>query len=172
MRARILFGAGAWLLGAVTATGGSLLAVSLLGRGIAAGPSQQQLTSEAVNRALASELAERPVSNTGDRPAVAASSRPRPRASRPPASPSAQPTAGALLTSAGGTVVAGCASGGAYLVSWSPQQGYEATAFVRGPAVHAQVTFRSSWDTVTMVVTCSSGVPTATSSIRRHTGDD
>src|SRR5437588_12624965 len=51
---RILAGVGAWLFGAGTATAGSLLAVSLLGQGIAASPSQQ-LTGAAVNRALARE---------------------------------------------------------------------------------------------------------------------
>ena len=51
---RILAGVGAWLLGAGTATAGSLLAVSLLGQGIAASPGQQ-LTADAVNRALARE---------------------------------------------------------------------------------------------------------------------
>jgi len=34
VHSRILFGAAAWLLGAATATTGSLLAVSLLGQGI------------------------------------------------------------------------------------------------------------------------------------------
>ena len=51
---RILAGVGAWLLGAGTATAGSLLAVSLLGQGIADSPGQQ-LTTAAVNRALARE---------------------------------------------------------------------------------------------------------------------
>ena len=51
---RILAGVGAWLLGAGTATAGSLLAVSLLGQGIADSPGQQ-LTAAAVNRALARE---------------------------------------------------------------------------------------------------------------------
>ena len=41
MHVRILAGVGAWLLGAGTATAGSLLAVSLLGQGIADSPGQQ-----------------------------------------------------------------------------------------------------------------------------------
>ena len=59
MHRRILFGVAAWLLGAATATAGSLLAVSLLGQGIT-GSSGQLLTQDAVNRALASEAAEAP----------------------------------------------------------------------------------------------------------------
>ena len=54
---RILAGVGAWLLGAGTATAGSLLAVSLLGQGIAESPGQQ-LTTAAVKSALAAEARE------------------------------------------------------------------------------------------------------------------
>src|SRR5712691_2938720 len=57
MHARFFVGVGAWLLGASAATGGSLLAVSVLGQGLAPAPSQQ-LTVAAVNRALASEVVE------------------------------------------------------------------------------------------------------------------
>ena len=57
MRGRILFGVTAWLLGAATATAGSLLAISLLGQGIT-GNSGQLLTQDAVNKALASEATE------------------------------------------------------------------------------------------------------------------
>src|SRR5215831_7378886 len=54
---RIVAGVGAWLLGAGTATAGSLLAVSLLGQGIAE-TTGQQLTTAAVNQALAREARE------------------------------------------------------------------------------------------------------------------
>lgn len=161
MRARIVVGVGAWLLGAAAATGGSLLAVSLLGQGIAYGHSQQQLTSEAVNRALAGALAER---SAGARHGLVPVAR---QAASPGSSPSLSPAAGALLASAGGTVVARCPGDGAYLVSWSPQQRYEASAVVRGPAPTAKVTFSSAQNTLTMVVTCASGTPTATSYGRR-----
>ena len=50
---------GAWLLGATTATVGSLWAVSELGQGNI-GQSTQQLTSAAVNRAQANEAADPP----------------------------------------------------------------------------------------------------------------
>jgi hypothetical protein len=75
------------------------------------------------------------------------------------------------LTSQGGTVVAECQPPGAYLVSWSPAQGYEAGKVVRGPATAAQVTFESTANSVTMVVSCSSGVPTATTTVSGG-GDD
>ena len=75
-----------------------------------------------------------------------------------------------MFTSKGGEVVADCQASGAYLLSWSPLQGYEIDDVVRGPAPAARVTFESNGGDVTMVVTCSGGVPSATTSSRP--GDD
>jgi hypothetical protein len=188
---RVLAGVGAWLLGVGAATASSLLAVSLLGQGIATGTSQQ-LTAVAVNRALAAEASDSPgvVPATTSAPSPAPSATPsyqaqvsrttRPQTgatpsarasrSRPAASPSTQPTAAAMLTSTvltsqGGTVVAECRPAGAYLVSWSPTTGYEAGTVFRGPAVTAHVAFNSAANSVTMLVSCSTGVPTASSTV-------
>jgi hypothetical protein len=202
---RILAGVGAWLLGVGTATAGSLLAVSLLGQGIADSPGQQ-LTTDAVKSALAGEAQETSPAGTHiTRPPVptpsvtrrAASRRrpsvttlapatpsaapvvPRPAASPSPAGTSApaaspQATSGTVLTSQGGTALAECRSAGAYLVSWSPTQGYEATGVVRGPAATASVVFNSSANSVTMVVSCpggaGGGTPTASSYIHPSGG--
>ena len=173
---RILI-AGAWLLGATTATVGSLWAVSELGQGII-GASTQQLTSAAVNRALASEAADPPGSPepSPDPPQASASLAPDPSPSQIPSrTPSRAPAtaSGTLLTSSGGNVVATCVSAGAYLLSWSPQQGYAASSVARGPAAAAKVVFQSGQTAVTMVVTCHGGVPTAATSVSQgwH-GDD
>jgi len=175
---RILFGVAAWLLGAATATAGSLLAISLLGQGIT-GSSGQLLSQDAVTRALASEAADAPqpatARDTGD-PTASAPARTSPAASATAsatdvpvtgggtdtASPS-PPGGGTVLTSAGGEVVASCEAAGAYLISWSPLQGYEADDVNRGPAATARVSFESATQRVTMVVSCSAGVPSATS---------
>jgi hypothetical protein len=182
---RVLAGVGAWLLGVGAATAGSLLAVSLLGQGIAASTSQQ-LTSAAVNNALAAEASEEqgadpaPTGSLGPSPSATRSDRAQPyrrqpqagatpsaRASRsrPASSPGAQATASAtpsstVLTSAGGTVVADCRPAGAYLVSWSPTPGYAIGLVARGPANIAHVAFSSAAISVTMMVSCSAGVPT------------
>jgi hypothetical protein len=169
MRAPFLVGVGAWFLGAAAATGGSLLAVSVLGQALAPAPSQQ-LTETAVNRALASEAAEA-ADTASPRPPVSSSATPlAPRVKKSPAAPSPtppppapQPTA---LTSIGGTVVAGCQGAGAYLVSWSPAQGYEVDQVVRGPAATANVTFAGLRSLVTMDISCSGGVPTASTTVR------
>jgi serine/threonine-protein kinase len=206
---RIAVGVGAWLLGVGAATGGSLLAVSLLGQGIAANTSQQ-LTAAAVSRALASETSDPPNQGTTTLPSATPSpvrsSRTRRPATPPPqpevtpsshrasADPTASPTphptgrTGAtptptpsptpthttppptVLTSQGGSVVAECLSAGAYLLSWSPTQGYEAGQVLRGPAPTVQVAFQSYANTVTMVVSCSTGVPTATITVTNGYG--
>jgi hypothetical protein len=189
---RILAGVGAWLLGASTATAGSLLAVSLLGQGIAASPGQQ-LTADAVNQALAhespdpgeaSEIATQPpqppvrtspatrraATRTAVSPPVPASPAPSVATPVPHAvtSPAQQATAGTVLTSRGGTVLAECREAGAYLVSWSPTQGYEASNVTRGPATTARVVFESDARSVTMIVSCPGGpggTPVASSSV-------
>jgi hypothetical protein len=180
VHSRIFLGIAAWLAGASAATGGSLLAVSMLGQGMTSGGEEQQSVTS-VNRALAKEAAERatvrprpaivpqravslPASRVAAPPPVARhTAPPRPPAARPSASPPPSGSAGGtLLTSQGGTLVASCAGARAYLVSWSPQQGFGSTDVIRGPATNAQVTFISGQLTVTMVVSCDAAVPTAT----------
>jgi hypothetical protein len=180
VHSRIFLGVAAWLVGASAATGGSLLAVSMLGQGMMPGGEEQQSVTT-VNRALAKEGAERaavlprraishrravspPTSRVPPPPRVALhTAPPRSPTARPSASRSSPGTAGGtLLISQGGTLVASCSRARAYLVSWSPQQGFGSSDVVRGPATNAQVTFIGGQLTVTMVVSCDAGVPTAT----------
>jgi hypothetical protein len=173
VHSRILLGIAAWLVGASAATGGSLLAVSALGQGMNPA-ADEQVSVETVNRALAKEAAERtaamPRRSVSTSPSHAA---PSPSAARRPAPPpSPKTTGGTVLTSQGGTLVASCAGGRAYVVSWSPQQGFWSSDVVRGPATNAQVTFISGQLTVTMVVSCAAGVPTATSTAVSAWGGD
>jgi hypothetical protein len=72
-----------------------------------------------------------------------------------------QSVAPTLLTSADGSVLASCQSAGAYLVYWSPDQGYTADDVTRGPAAVASVTFSNTAGGVVMRVTCQSGTPVA-----------
>jgi len=192
---RVLAGVGAWLVGVGAATAGSLLAVSLLGQGIASNTSQQ-LTGAAVNNALASEASETQGADPGttgspsssppvmrshqaqsyqDPQVTVATPSASASRSRPASSPGAQATAMAtstVLTSAGGTLVAQCRPDGAYLVSWSPTQGYEASGVIRGPAATARVVFESDANSVTMVVSCPGGAagPPAASSYTHGDG--
>lgn len=65
------------------------------------------------------------------------------------------------LTSSGGSAIARCTGGTAYLVSWSPAQGYEVDEYERGPDDRARVKFESESDDrkVRITVTCRNGVP-------------
>jgi hypothetical protein len=77
--------------------------------------------------------------------------------------------AGKLLTSAGGTAVASCQQGGAFLVYSLAAQGFETRDFVRGPSSVASVTFVSDSREVVLRVTCtSSGVPTPRVTTKRR----
>jgi len=157
--ARVLLTVGAWLLGVIAATGGSLVAVSLIGQSIAAPPTQQ-LTVSAVNHALAS--ADRDV--RPERTATPGPGRHRParRGGTARGSSAAGRGSGTVLGSPGGSVLAACGSSGAYLISWSPQQGYQADDVVRGPAAAARVVFLAGRSGVSLAVTCTRTAPTET----------
>jgi hypothetical protein len=177
VRARILIAVAAWLLGAATATGGCLLAVSLLGAGFGVtGSSGQQLSAATVNKALA-DAERKPASAPAATPSHSARTRPatgHPRAARPTPAPTQTPPptststptpaqsttpVGTPLSSQAGTVIATCEPAGAYLISWSPAQGYEVDHFVRGPAAQASVRFEANTRAVTMNISCPNGTP-------------
>lgn len=172
MRSRIFLAVAAWLAGASVATAGSLFAVNMLGQGLspAAG---QQVSLEAVNQALARQSTERaaawPQRSGGPRHPAASSS---PAARHPASPPSPGAAGGTVLISQGGTLVASCAGARAYLVSWSPQPGFAASVVVRGPAARAQAAFTGGRLTVTMAVSCGTGVPTMSSTAVRTGGGD
>jgi hypothetical protein len=159
VRSRVFLTISAWLLGAVAATGGSLVAVSLIGQSIG-GPATQQLTASGVSRALAADDHGASPSPTDTPAATATATRP-PTKARPSASPTVATPPGTLLSSPGGSVVAVCLPAGAYLVSWSPLSGYTADDVARGPAATAQLVFETGSQDVSMVVSCAGSVPSA-----------
>lgn len=174
MRSRVLIGVSAWLLGALMATGGSLLAVDQLGEGLLQQHSTQ-VSVAMVNAELALENSER----TSAAPAAShsASTTPTPASGRwhgPPGATaghvqkSAAPAtidAGKLLTSAGGTAIATCRNGRARLLYWSPGQGFAVVRVKPGPVSVASVAFSDSSGGVVMHVACgTSGLPAARTS--------
>ena len=62
----------------------------------------------------------------------------------------------------GSTVVVRLRPGSAGLLSRGSQQGYEASGVVRRPAATAQVTFGFGQRSVTMLISCPNGGPSAT----------
>jgi hypothetical protein len=138
----VLAGATGWLIGATASVGVGLLALSMVG----VGPAEQPLQPQTLNA---------PVVTTPS-PTVTAS--PSPRA-RPTSSTTSTQR---VLSSDGGTVVARCAGDQAYLVYWTPAQGYHVDDVARGPRRVASVTFETGREQhVRIEVTCVHSVPTA-----------
>lgn len=168
MRSRILLGIGAWVLGAASATAGSLYAVDQLGQSLVA-QHTKQISVTMVNAELALENADR--TTPGATPSSASPS-PSPSTSHVRHRPAAVHVShrvrharshpSKLLTSQGGTVAASCDNGLARLLYWSPALGFEADGVNKGPARVASVRFTASSGGVVMRVACSSaGVPVA-----------
>jgi hypothetical protein len=164
MRSGVLIGVTAWVLGAVAATGGSMLAVSHLAHGVL-GPDAQQLSSAAVSNDLHGLRHVGPAPSPAPR---ARSASPRPTGRRVSAAPDpasagsdAAGQAGTLLVSAAGSVMASCQVAGAYLLYWSPDQGYSADDVSRGPTAIASVSFESADAGIVMRVSCDGSVPVA-----------
>ena len=193
-----MVGLGAWLLGAVTATSGSMIAVNELAHGLLDAQAQaQQLGGKPVSADLepsAGKSDESPAASAAPAkhartPATNVPPAADPRSNRgstgpgaqnpdgqsstqgpgggsstqsPPPSGSSSQGPGTLLVSSGGSVTATCESAGAYLLYWTPNQGYEAEDVYRGPAATASVTFRASPTvSVVMRVSCSGVTPVA-----------
>jgi hypothetical protein len=139
---RFLVGLGVWLLGAATATTGSMIAVQELAQHLL-DPQTLQLGATA----MSTDHDSRGTGTDPPRAAAIGSSGPS--------------SAGTLLVSGDGSVTARCGAGGAYLLFWSPDAGFRADNVNRGPIGAASVLFRSQDDSVVMQVTCSSGTPIA-----------
>jgi hypothetical protein len=162
---RFLVGLGAWLLGAVTATTGSMIAVSALANGLL-GPQTQQVSGATVSADLDTGLAAvspSPAAGSADKASASKAGAPVRSSASPSAASAAagQSPAGTLLVSGDGTVMATCQAGGAYLLYWSPDQGFKADDVFRGPAAITSVTFRGPTSSVVMRVSCPAGTPVA-----------
>lgn len=170
MSSRFLAGLGAWLLGTATATTGSMVAVNVLAQHLL-DPQTMQLAGTTVS-------ADPDPGPSSAGPSPAASATPTVRASRPTAKSTASAArnpsgagsqsssdspAGTLLVFADGSVMATCEPAGAYLLYWSPDQGFQVPAddVDRGPAVVASVLFRGQNGSFVMRVTCSGRTPIA-----------
>lgn len=78
-----------------------------------------------------------------------------------PTAPSTQAPIAAerRLTTEGGYVVARCESAQAYLVYWSPAQGYRAEDVQRGPTETASLHFTGASREIEVKITCLAGEP-------------
>lgn len=146
---RTLLAATGWVLAASVGVLVGLLAVSLLGAGIT-GEQIRTLDSQEVARALA-DASEHP-------PVPPGQSSPGPT-SPAPAPPTSSEQVTRALNSSGGTVIAQCTGSSVYLVSWTPQQGFESDDVIRGPAAAAFLKFESEDLDVLLIIDCRDGIP-------------
>jgi len=64
-----------------------------------------------------------------------------------------------VFATAAGSVVAGCQEDQAYLVSWTPADGFKVKKAEPGPSISASVELQARSDLVVIRVTCQSGEP-------------
>jgi hypothetical protein len=142
VRRQTLLVVAGWLGAAVLAVVVGLTAINVIGAGLTSSQARPRTPAE-VDRELA-----------GVPPAATSlGSRPSPSVT------SAQPTG---LNTHGGTVVAHCAGGQAEILTMSPDPGFEAHEWDRGPQREAEGEFRSTSDNHDrgkFSVTCRSGQP-------------
>lgn len=155
---RTLASLGAWIAGAGVAVAVGILALSLIGGGLASGEVRPVPEDGPVVAAPTASPSSAPSPSTGPSitlaPPLTRSAAPSSVAPSPVASgPSRQ------LASTGGTVIARCAGPSAYLVSWSPAQGYEVDDVHRGPGWVASVVFQGDGQRVWLGVHCVAGIP-------------
>jgi hypothetical protein len=170
---RIAISALAWTAGATAAVAVSLLALSSINADTASGP-PQQLTPDSLNEAVPAPSAAAPPSTDAASPAPSAGTSPaRPTGGAARPTPSAD-SMQRQLSSSGGTVVARCTGASAYLVSWSPAQGFRAAHVDRGPAPEVRVIFRStsSRTAIDAEIRCVAGIPTLDDDGHSAHGDD
>jgi hypothetical protein len=137
----IIASVAAWTLGAAVSVSVGLLALSAIG----VGPT----SSQAQQLPRAADRLEPPEASVTSPPTVVASP-------HPTVSGSASATFGTnhTIESVGGTVVARCGSGGAYLVFWTPSPGFRTTNVNRGPASQARLAFEGNGQEIQITVTC------------------
>lgn len=165
MGSRYLIGAGAWLLGAASATAGSLYAIAQLGQGLVEQHTARYSVAM-VNAELALDGAPRTTDPATSRspsasPKVSHSSATRRSGRKHHATPAVRYSS-KWLTSNGGMAYVACGPSGVQLLHDIPAQGFEVKPFVRGPSPVVSVTFINSSIGWVINVRCdSAGVPVA-----------
>ncbi len=145
----------AWTVGAATAIAVGVIALSLIGSGLTAGPIPP-LAPNAVTQPAPSSSPTTPAAPATATTSAHPPTHPAPTRTDPPT------TSDRTVTTHGGTVIARCRPTGAYLVAWSPAPGYRVDDVQRGPAPTARVTFEGLGHEVKVSIACPGGMPEPT----------
>lgn len=153
MRA-VVRGVLAWIIGAAVAVGVGMLALSRIGYGFSMG-AVQPLSSGPVTAPPVAAPAPMPqapsASPAPEAPPAGGGPEPSARPHRPAASPMSRER---VFSSVGGSVIVRCTRGAAYLMSWSPEQGYDVDDVRRGPAAEVTVEFETRHEEIRLRVWC------------------
>ncbi len=158
MGRRTVLAVAGWLATALVATLIGLAAIQVVGESLTGTPGGVRSEQE-VARALTE-----PAPTTPTTPATPTTRTDIP-AQTPqsltvqPASPSAEAGNRRSFTTPGGSAVAECRPGGAWLATWSPRQGYRVDEVDRGPDDDVEVTFVGPSGEYELSVRCVGGVP-------------
>lgn len=140
----------AWVIGTTAAVGVGVVALSLIGDGLAARPYQPLSQDTVVPQGAPSTGTPIQADADGDKSAKVA----------PSTAADTAPGAQRMINAAGGTVIARCSGTDIYLVSWSPAQGYRVGEVERGPAHTANVHFvGGDHHDAEVELKCVAGVP-------------
>lgn len=150
---RILAALAGWILTAAAAVAAGLLAVSILGTTIT-DSRVQPLSHHDVAQALAHTPHQPPTT-----PTPSTSRTPPP--STPPRTSTGTEQVTRALGTPGGSIIARCTGTTAYLVSWSPRQGFDTDDQIRGPAPTTYLKFDGDDLDVYTTISCRNGTPVA-----------
>lgn len=141
-----------WTATAALAVGAGEAAISVLGAGIT-DHEVKPMTAGEVQRALAQPYTPAPQPTTPTATRTLAVPGPRVTVTR------TATTATHSLSSPGGSVVVRCDHETAYLISWSPAQGFAVGQTKRGPAQQVSVQFMAGPVRFTMAIGCQGDIP-------------
>ncbi len=161
IRRPLMVGAG-WAAAAVVATAIGLAGIRLVGESLTSTPGGV-LSQQQVDRALA-EASDSPSASPAESPSASPSPSDTPTTASPTTTTATGPApAQRSFAVRGGTAVAVCSGSQAYLVSWSPAQGYRVERTRQGPDREVEVRFDSGHGHghSEIKIRCANGIPYA-----------
>lgn len=144
LRTAVTSGA-AWTFGVLASVGVGVVALSLIGDGLAIHDTEPLIPEGVYQAAAPTDPSRGPTKRTTPR--------------SDPNRGNGTTETSKVLKSDGGFVVAQCRDDEAYLASWSPYQGFSVDDVHRGPAEKATLEFKSRQWEIHMIISCDDGTP-------------
>lgn len=160
MTRRTLLAFATWTATAAAAIGAGTAAISVLGAGIT-DRTVKPMTAGEVRQALAKPYSPAAAALPGPEPTAGTSAHTQATVPAPRVTVTQTLTTSITrsISSPGGSVIVRCDHTQAYLVSWSPAQGFATGSTGRGPAQQVSVQFVAGPVQFTMTIACHAGSP-------------